>query len=88
MAGALIGLGIFVAGCFGITAAFSLSVIPLAMGVVATALVTMGAWRRQQPHIEDSAPMAAVFPSLMALLGGLLLFAVWMHWAIIPGSGK
>ena len=87
IAGSCIGLAIFIAGCFGVSAAFSLSIIPLAMGAVATVLVTLGGWIRHESDLGSTAPMAAVFPALMSLLGGLILLATWLNWPILPGGG-
>ena len=85
IAGSLIGVAIFVTACAGFDAVFSFSPIPFAMGVIGLPLTLIGAMRRGVT-IEDSHVPASLFINLMALAGGLLEIAVWLHWPIFFGQ--
>jgi hypothetical protein len=87
VAGAFIGIAIFVAGCFGFGAAFSLSMIPTLLGGLALALVIVGGLTEHPVGVEDTHALAAIFMSVAVLLGGLLLVCVWLGRPIFAGAG-
>src|SRR5690348_4018932 len=61
IAGSIIGLGIFLMACAGFDAAFSLSLIPLALGVPGLILTIIGGFAQETPGLEDTAAIAAIF---------------------------
>jgi predicted histidine transporter YuiF (NhaC family) len=80
IAGCVIGLLIFLAACFGFGAAFYLSLLPLAFGVIGLVLTVIGAIVQKNAGIADTQVLAAIFVSLFGLVGGLILVAVWYGW--------
>ena len=87
IAGAIIGIAIFVAGCFGFGAAFTLSVIPTLLGALALILVIVGGLAQHPIGVEDTHALAAIFVSLAVLAGGLLEVCVWLGKPIFAGPG-
>jgi hypothetical protein len=86
IAGCSIGLLVFLVACAGFGAAFEFSPIPAVMGAVGLVLTLVGATQQRSIAIEDTHVVASLFVSLMALAGGLVLMAVWLHWPIFFGS--
>ena len=88
VSGAVIGTLIFVAGCFGFGAAFTLSLIPTILGAVGLALTLFGGFAQKPIGVEDTHVLAAVIISIAVLLGGLLEIAIWRGVAIFAGGGS
>ena len=86
MAGTFIGTGIFLLGCFGLSAAFYLSPIPLALGAIGLILTLCGLFYR---HIagEDTHVVAALLVNAAVIVGGLLELMIMMNKAFFAGSG-
>lgn len=86
MAGAFIGTAIFVLGCFGISAAFSLSYIPLILGAVGLVLTLCGIF---YPRVaaEDSHVVAALLVNVAVIAGALLEIMVLRGQPIFSSSG-
>ena len=86
IAGSLVGILIFLAACFGLEAAFKLSLLPLILGTVGFLLASFGALFTRA-KVEDTHVVAAMFIGLFAIVGGLLETAVWLRWTIFyPAS--
>jgi predicted histidine transporter YuiF (NhaC family) len=84
IAACVIGLLIFLAACMGFGAAFNLSLLPLAFGVIGLALTVIGAIAQKHHRIEDTHVLAAIFVSVFGLVGGLVEVAVWYGWRGFP----
>jgi hypothetical protein len=84
IAGALLGFAIFFSACAGFSAVFILSPLPIILGAVGLVLAVVGGVTQQDLHIPDPAVLAAVFLSVFAIVGGLLLMAAWLGWQIFP----
>jgi hypothetical protein len=86
IAACLIGLAIFVAGCFGLNAAFIFSPLPLALGAAGLLLTFFGGLFFKG-KAEDTHVVAALFISLFGIVGALLEMSVWLHWTIFQKAG-
>lgn len=87
IAGTIIGTFIFVAGCFGFSAAFALSLIPTTFGAVGLTLAVIGGIVQHPVGVEDTHVLAAIVLSLAVLIGGLLEVAIWRGVPIFAGGG-
>ena len=87
IAGTCIGTAIFVAGCFGFSAAFALSLIPTILGVVGLALTLIGGFVQKPIGVEDTHALAAYALNLAVIVGGLLEVALWRGVPIFAGAG-
>src|SRR5688572_7375550 len=87
IAGTAIGTLIFVAGCFGFSAAFMLSLIPTIFGALGLVLAIVGGVVQQPVGVEDTHVLAAIVLSLAVLIGGLLEVAIWRGGPIFAGGG-
>src|SRR5690349_4534804 len=88
IAGTIIGTFIFVFGCFGFGAAFTLSLIPTILGAVGLVLgIIGGATQPHAPGVEDTHVLATIVLSLAVLLGGLIEVAIWRGAPIFAGQG-
>ena len=87
IAGASIGTLIFVAGCFGMSAAFALSLIPTIFGAIGLVLSIGGGIFQRPVGVEDTQVLAAIMLSVATLLGGLLEVAIWRGVPIFAGTG-
>ena len=87
IAGAIIGVAIFIAGCFGFGAAFTLSMIPTILGALGLILVIVGGVAQHPIGVEDTQALAAIFVSTAVLFGGLLEVCVWLGKPIFAGPG-
>jgi len=87
IAGACIGLAIFVAGCFGFGAAFALAMIPTLLGALGLILTIVGVATQRPIGVEDTHALAALFLSLAVLAGGLLQVCIWLGKPIFAGPG-
>jgi hypothetical protein len=88
IAGTIIGTFIFVFGCFGFGAAFTLSILPTILGAAGLLLAIVGGVT--QPHapgVEDTHVLAAILLSLAVLCGGLIEVAIWRGVPIFAGAG-
>src|SRR4051812_46044292 len=78
IAGTIIGTFIFVLGCFGFGASFTLSLIPTVLGAAGLFLAIVGGIT--QPHapgVEDTHVLASIILSIAVLCGGLIEVAIW-----------
>ena len=85
IAGSIIGIAIFVMGCFGFSAAFYLSPIPLILGIPGLVLTIMGGFQKN-PGIEDTGVLAGYLINIAVISGALLLMAVWRNWTFFAGG--
>lgn len=85
IAGTIIGIAIFVAGCFGFGASFMLSPIPLALGVIGLVLTIIGGFQRHA-GVEDTHIVASYLINIAVIAGGLLEMAVWLGWTLFAGG--
>ena len=85
IAGSVIGILIFLAGCFGFSAAFYLSLIPLILGVPGLVLTIIGGFQKN-PGIEDTGIIASYLINIAVIAGSLLLVAAWLHWSFFAGG--
>jgi len=81
----LVGLSIFIAGCFGL-ASFMFSPLPLLLGLVGLILTIVGATTRKG-RIEDAQILASMFVNFIAIVGALLELAAWNGWTVLPKAG-
>jgi hypothetical protein len=86
IAGTIIGALIFVAGCFGFSAAFMLSLIPTIFGAVGLVLAIIGGIVQHPVGVEDTHVLAAIVLSVAVLVGGLLEIAIWRGVPIFAGG--
>jgi hypothetical protein len=84
IAACVLGLLIFFTACLGYGAAFYLSLLPLAFGVIGLVLVVIGGVAQKDPRIEDAHVLAGIFVCLFGLVGGLVEVAVWLGWRMFP----
>ncbi len=83
IAACAIGLAIFLAGCCGMYAAFSMALIPLLMSATGMVFTVAGGIIRKG-GVEQTGILAGVFINLFGLVGGFLELAVAQNWAIFP----
>jgi hypothetical protein len=77
IAGTFIGTAIFVAGCFGFGAAFTLSPIPLVLGSVGFLLSFVGGLFAKRITADDPQVVAAIMISIAVIAGSLLEVMIW-----------
>jgi hypothetical protein len=87
VAGAIIGIAIFVGGCFGFDAAFALSTIPTLLGALGLVLIFVGGFAQRRVGVTEPQALAAVFISLAVLVGGLLEVCIWLGQPIFASAG-
>ena len=87
IAGTVIGMLVFVAGCFGFGAAFALSLIPTIFGLVGLTLAIIGGAVQHPVGVEDTHVLAAIVLSIAVLIGGLLELAIWRGIPLFAGGG-
>jgi hypothetical protein len=87
IAGTIIGTLIFLLGCFGFGAAFTLSIIPTALGAAGLVLTIVGALTQHPQGVEDTHVLASLLLSIAVLLGGLIEVAIWMQVPIFAKGG-
>jgi len=83
IAGASIGLLLFVGSCAGYDAVFMLSIIPFALGCLGLILAVVGTIRDKSGTLTTSQGLAAMWVSFIAIAGGLLEMGVWLHWTLL-----
>jgi hypothetical protein len=81
LAGVVLGLAILVASCAGLDAAVYFSPAVILFGLSDLVLVLLAT--RRPPCDNDSAVLAGFFLAMLAIAGGLLELAAWMHWPIL-----
>ena len=85
IAGTIIGMAIFIGGCFGFSASFALSPIPLILGIPGLLLTIIGGFQKST-GIEDSHLVAGYFLNIAVISGALLEMAVWRGWIFFAGG--
>lgn len=85
IAGTFIGTGIFLLGCFGFSAAFMLSPIPLILGTVGLILSFCGIFYK---HIagEDIHVVAALVVNIAVIVGAILEICIWRGIPFFAGG--
>jgi hypothetical protein len=81
VAGALLGLAIFLSACFGLEGVFLFSPLPFVLGGVALVLCIVGAIKGKGT-LDDTQVLGAMFVALFAIVGGLLEMSVRYKWHI------
>jgi hypothetical protein len=81
IAGACIGIGIFIVACAGFGAAFYLSLIPLILGIPGLILSIIGGFQKPT-GVEDTHVVAALILNMAVIFGALLEMAVWLRWPL------
>ncbi|HEX8521815.1 MAG TPA: hypothetical protein VF669_06125 [Tepidisphaeraceae bacterium] len=87
IAGSIIGIAIFVGGCFGFGASFLMSPIPLALGSIGLILTIVGGFQRN-PGIEDAHVVAGYCINIAVISGALLEMSIWLNWSFFAGGVK
>ena len=80
----IIGFIVLFASCAGYSAVLMLSLLPVIFGALGFILSIVGGVMQKDARIEDTQVLAAIFISLMGLLGGLLEMAAWRNWTLLP----
>jgi hypothetical protein len=81
LAGVLLGLLLLIFTCAGFDAALYFSPAVLALGLTGGTLTILAT--RSAPGTQTGPILASLFIATLALLGGLLELAVWLHWPIL-----
>ena len=87
IAGTIIGTFIFLLGCFGFGAAFTLSLIPTILGALALVLTIVGGLTQHAAGVEDTHVLASLLLSIAVLVGGLIEVAIWLRVPIFASGG-
>ena len=82
VAGAFLGLIIFLTACFGAFGAFLFSPLPFALGLVGLIVCIAGAVRGKG-SLDDTQVLGAMFVCLFGIVGGLLEMSVRYGWHIL-----
>ena len=82
VAATFIGFAIFIAGCAGFGAAFTLSPLPLVLGVLGLVLTCAGGFFSDDVGLDDTQVVACYAINLAVIVGAMLEFAVWRGWNI------
>lgn len=80
MAACFIGMGAFLASCFGFSASLWLSPIPLAFGLIGFFMAVVGANTQKHLHVADSVVFASIFMNILGVMGGLMMMSAWLGW--------
>jgi hypothetical protein len=86
IAGTLIGTAIFLLGCFGFGASFTLALIPVGLGAAGLVLVIVGGFFQHPVGVEDTHVLAGLLLSIAVICGGLLEVAIWLNIPIFAGG--
>jgi hypothetical protein len=86
MAGTLIGFAILVLGCFGLSGAFYLSPIPLALGSIGLVLTLCGMFYKNIAT-EDGHVVGALMVNTAVIVGGLGELMILMNKPFFAGAG-
>ena len=87
IAGACIGLLIFLVACAGFSGVMPFSLIPFGLGLVGFVLAIVGGVIQKDVGMEDTHVLAAIFINIMAIVGGLVEMAAWRGWAVFFKAG-
>ncbi len=82
IAASLIGIAIFLAACAGLNKSVAFSLVPVILGSAGFVLTLVGAFVQKHLITEDTHVLAAFFPCILGIVGGLLEMAVWCEWHI------
>ncbi len=85
IAGTIIGMGIFILGCFGFSAAFYLSPLPLILGSVGL-LMAMSGLICSHITAEDPQVVAALLLNIAVIVGAILEIMVMMNVPMFAGK--
>jgi ABC-type glycerol-3-phosphate transport system permease component len=83
IAASSIALALFFAACAGYDAAFTLSVLPVALGAVGLIISIVGGVVEMNRMPEDTHVLAALFTCVLGLLAGVAEMAVWLNWGTL-----
>jgi hypothetical protein len=86
VAGSIIGILIFLGGCFGYSASFVLSPIALVLGSLGLILTIVGGFQKN-PGMEDPQIVASYLVNIAVISGALLEMAAWLGWSFFVGEG-
>src|SRR4051812_22548486 len=86
MAGTFIGTAIFLLGCFGFSAAFYLSPIPLILGVVGLVLALSGLFIKNVA-VEDPHVVAALLVNIAVIVGAMLEIMIMLNKPFFAVAG-
>ena len=82
IAGAFLGLIIFLAACFGLEGSFLVAPLPFILGLVGLIVCIVGAITGKG-NIEDAQVLGVMFICLFGIVGGLLEMSVRYGWHIL-----
>ena len=82
IAGAFLGLIIFLSGCFGLGGAFLFSPLPFLLGAVGLVVCIVGAISGKG-SLDDAQVLGVMFVCLFGIVGGLLEMSVRYGWHIL-----
>ena len=83
MAGAIIAMLIFIAGCFGYQQVFSIMpYVPMLLGSVGMLLSLAAGFKLVDNGLDDTQTFMAIFTCFIAMGGAFLELAVGNHWTI------
>jgi hypothetical protein len=82
VAACLIGFAIFLSACAGLNAVFMFSPVPAAFGGVGLVLTIVGGAFNSRLTVQDTPVLAALLVNVIALIGSLLLLAVWLDFPL------
>ena len=82
IAGAFLGLIIFLAACFGFEGAFLFSPLPFLLGAIGLVVCIVGAVTGKG-NIEDTQVLGVMFVCLFGIVGGLLEMSVRYGWHVL-----
>jgi hypothetical protein len=82
IAGAFLGLIIFLTACFGLDGAFLFAPLPFLLGAVGLVVCIVGAITGKG-NIEDTQVLGVMFVCLFGIVGGLLEMSVRYGWHIL-----
>src|SRR4051794_25402584 len=77
IAGTFIGTAIFIAGCFGFGAVFTLALLPVILGSVGFLLAFVGGLVTKRIAADDPQVVAALVINVAVIAGGLLEVMIW-----------
>src|SRR5438045_9450796 len=87
MAGTFIGTFSFLLGCFGFSAAFALSPLPIILGSIGLVLCLSGLFYKRI-DAEDPHVVAGLLINVAVIVGGLLELMIWLNKPIFAtGAG-
>src|SRR3954468_8709035 len=81
IAGAFLGLALFLIACFGFEGSFLFSRLPFLLGAVGLIVCIVGAIGGKG-SLDDTQVLGVMFVCLFGIVGGLLEMSVRYHWGI------